>query len=214
MGYREEYIPERNCKRYFAQDSYGQDLFFIELVDAGYPEYFLSASLPTKILEQDDLKKLRQIIVNKKNSDVARLHFIKKLIDAIKSQPEARNYFFQKHVLDKFGKFSEALDRTCEAIIFNRKLEILVPYSPYQNSEIFLELQKSYNPNDDKCSVIQAERELFEENLTNDSLKFSYVEVFSNQAKYFFEEERIEERLLQYYFMTIDDEMVFLFLIA
>jgi hypothetical protein len=214
MGYRIENIPERNCKRYFAQDSSGQDLFFIELIDAGFPEYFFSSSLPGKIFEQPDLIKLRQLISGKTTSEPARRHFIEKLFKIIWSLPEAKNIFFKKHVLTKFGKYSEELARTLESIIFNHELQILTSYSPHRNEEIFSELQKGHDPHDDRCSVLLAEKELFEENLVNDDLRFGYVEVYSDRAKYYFEQEKIENTLIEYYFMTVDDKLVFLFLVS
>jgi hypothetical protein len=214
LNSQEDNIPGQNCKRYFAKDSYGQDLFFIELTDAGYPEYFLSASLPVKIMEHSDLIKLRQIIIIKKTSESVRRHFINKLFELIKSIPEAKYFFFPKTVLDKYGRYSEDLARTYESIIITHKLEILIPYSPYRNEEVFNELRKGYKPLADNSSAVFAEKKLFQENLVTDDLKFAYVEIYSAKAEYFFEQEKNEDRLLEYYFMTLNDELLFLFLIS
>ena len=215
MNNNDGYNPDRYFKKYFARTCQGQDLFYVTLEDIGLEKsYYFSSSIEKIIFDEPGLNKLIKIIINKHLPELTREHFIDKLFEKIKTVPEIEKYYFQKHLLDKYGRYSEALANTYQSIIFTHKLQINVPYSPYRNAAVFDELKKSLQNSQDESNCIIAEKELFESCLCTPDLQFGYVEIFTEGMQYYFQQERVEENLLEYYFIKVNDELIFLFLVS
>lgn len=215
MNNHEEYNPDKYFKKFFARTCQGQDLFYITLEDIGMEEsYYFTSSIDIKIFEEPELKKLIKIITNKRLAETTREHFINKLFEKTRTIPDIEKYYFQKYFLDKYGRYSEVLAVTYQAIIFNHNLKMNVPYSPYRNAPIFYELKKSFQNSQDESNCIIAEKELFESCLCTPDLQFGYVEIFAPEMQYYFQQERVDENLLEFYFITVNEELQFLFLVS
>lgn len=214
MNFNSDDIPGDFLKKYFARTCYGQDLFYIAIEDIGDEDnYFFSSSVEDKIFEEPELKKLIKIIINKVLKESTRKHFIDKLFEKIKIVPGIEKYYFKKHLLDKYGRFSESLAETYKAIIYNYNLKVNVVYSPHRNSEVFEELKTSFQKSEKGINGIVTDKDLFESCLVNDDLKFGYVEIFSNDMEYYFQQESSEEELFEYYYIVMNEELLFLFLV-
>jgi hypothetical protein len=211
----EENIFDEFYERYYASNSYGQHLFYIEIKEWGMPEYWFESSLTFNIHDYSNLNKIINVIINKSTSSSVRKMFVEIFFRSVKNIPGIEKYYFKKTLLDKYGRFSEAISNSIENIIDHYQLKPYVPYSLNKNELIFLEIKSVFESEKENCdSRVEADKELFEGNLINDELKFAYTDVYEHNAKYFFQEGYQEDKLLEFYFMiSAKSELLLLFLV-
>lgn len=205
--------------RFYHSDPFGRHLYFIEISDWGefFPEFNLETSLKVDVNGYHRLKKIIKVLVSRKTSSATRKLFAKEFFKIMPYLiPDIQNHYFQNEELDKYGKYNEAWKNTYQGVISNFKLIPYIPFSPLQNEIIFNKINKAYvEGNEKEFGVsVEAERDLFEQNLINDNLKFAYTEVYTNPAKYYFQETRRNDELLEFYYMTSADGQLLLWFLV
>jgi hypothetical protein len=209
-------ISNEFYERYFASTSYGQHLFFVEIYECGMPEYLLNTSLKIDIYKYSKFTKLIKIIANKNTSGTVRKMFVEILLKNIKEViPDISNYYFRSIELDKFGKYSDAWSKTYEALISNYQLRPYEPFSIFRNDTIFGEINKVFTEEKiNRKTSVEINKNLFEEHLISDELKFAYTEVYTNNAKYYIQEGFRNDEVFEFCCMTSNcNELLLFFLI-
>jgi len=199
-----------------ARNAYGEDLYFIKISESNLPDYLFETSLRVNIFSFKKLNKVIRVLINRKTSEECRKLFADIFFrTANEVIPQIERYYFLKEELDKYGKYNEAWSNTYEYLVNHYQLKAHIPFTQFRNESIFNEIKKAYEEEKNKSNAsVQATKELFEENLISDSLKFAYVEVYVKDAKYFYQEGWRDDEVFEFYYMTtIDGKLLFLFLV-
>ena len=203
--------------RYYNSNPFGQHLYYIEVKELdGLQDYFFETSLKLDVFLYPQLKHIINVISKRSTSPSVRKLFADRFFQLAPELIQGiEKYYFPQATLDKYGKYNEAWSNCYEQILENNKLIPYVPFSKFCNSNIFFAFNQAF-----KAQIffdelrVETTRELFEEQLINDDLKDAYVEVFSPENKYYFQEERQNEEIFEFQYLTTGTgELLLLFIV-